>query len=650
MAVNYIKLSQILEEVENSALVHLDLLKSIVKEKEGLSQKIHKSIEEIKDHKRRELNLVVAGEFSRGKSTFINALIRQQLLPINIKPTTAKLTKLRYGNQLTINVILSNGKKIVIQPDDLEKYVAEYGDNHKEVHEIQIEINSSFLKNGFCLIDTPGVNVTLEEHLNITKRAMSTSDAIIFLLSAAKPVTRSEIEFLKSNSKNVEDVFFVFNMIDKVDKEELTETISYAVDSLCNVLSLNRNQINFYPVSAKNALKNYSNGVNDTCGFDTLETNLKLFSEFKKNQLALKKLLHFISEETNAFQGELDAIFNPFRQKLSEVEEAILKLREKLLKNTLPESIEILNSDYKKIFAIINSINYSDILEEFRDILTKKVKKIRKSNYNEYINSLLKDIINKKLNQAEEQIKTIRVNTLKKIEIKIKNELEKTRTLLDKEQGSMDMSLEVVSQIKYLQPTDTTPLKIVGPALFTGHPLVAIAAIGITVFAKLLDYSTSDERWIDKIMNNISPKVRETIKQAIDKYTKSYYKDYKNNYKKINQYINDIRKNLKDEFYNLRKKRYKIISNLKKKNKQFRSHFKDIKDLNAFLSEAYDVINNIDKVNTLKTQEMVKQFKKNSDNILTTIKYRFVIRIIKRVLVSVAIIAIIGTAVIFIMQ
>src|SRR4030043_1234292 len=114
-------------------------------------------------------NLVVLGQFKRGKTTLINALLGAEILPTAIVPLTSIATILKYDEILKINVYFNDGKVTEINPENLSEYVTERGNprNEKDVQEVVITYPSSYLKDGVMLIDTPGVGSVYEHNTDV---------------------------------------------------------------------------------------------------------------------------------------------------------------------------------------------------------------------------------------------------------------------------------------------------------------------------------------------------------------------------------------------------------------------------------------------------------------------------------------------------
>ena len=153
--------------------------------------------------------LVILGEFKRGKSTFINALLGTQLLPTAIVPLTAIPTVLRYGENLGVYAIHRNGVIEEISLEQMPDFVTEKGNpkNIKGVREVQISYPSEFLKQGIILVDTPGVGSVYQHNTETAYAYLPNSDAAAFIISIDAPLSKIELEYLKEVSKYVNKLF-----------------------------------------------------------------------------------------------------------------------------------------------------------------------------------------------------------------------------------------------------------------------------------------------------------------------------------------------------------------------------------------------------------------------------------------------------------
>jgi len=103
-------------------------------------------------------HIAVLGEFKRGKSTLVNALIGQPLLPSGVVPLTTVATEVHFGSEQT-TVIFADGRRRIVAPDVLGDDVTERGNpsNTKHVDRVEVAVGTAFGAPGLVLVDTPGI-------------------------------------------------------------------------------------------------------------------------------------------------------------------------------------------------------------------------------------------------------------------------------------------------------------------------------------------------------------------------------------------------------------------------------------------------------------------------------------------------------------
>ena len=194
------------------------------------------------------LNMAVIGEFSSGKSSFINALLRVNLLEADaIQGTTVASTLIGYSPERMFCTYGRGGKgkqtRSVENAAALAKLLAAYtSGNRKDENAQHLEVGypSDFLQQGIRIIDTPGTNSLEQWHEDVTKEAIrEQADACIILTSAEKPFPESFCRFLEDNLEDVlQTCVFVVTKIDLVPPKQQARQLEYIRKVLKEKLSV----------------------------------------------------------------------------------------------------------------------------------------------------------------------------------------------------------------------------------------------------------------------------------------------------------------------------------------------------------------------------------------------------------------------------
>lgn len=187
-------------------------------------------------------SIVLVGEFSAGKSTFLNALMHKRVLPSFSGETTATVNFLRHvsqaPNQEAGIVYYNDGRQEALATLDsktLERVVSTRGDTEDEriatsVDHVDLFLDSPLLQDGVMLVDSPGLNGVADNHREITERQIQASHASIFMFRAQQPGSRTDFEYLKSLKSQSGNIFLLLNMIDVIKPGE--ETVEDVINTL----------------------------------------------------------------------------------------------------------------------------------------------------------------------------------------------------------------------------------------------------------------------------------------------------------------------------------------------------------------------------------------------------------------------------------
>jgi len=286
-------------------------------------------------------NLVVLGEFKRGKTTFINALIGDDLLPMAVVPLTSVVTILRYGPEEDIEVEFLDGRTEAIPRDALADHVTERGNpqNHRQVKLVRIALPSELLRSGMQLVDTPGVGSVYEHNTEAARGFLPHVDGAILLVASDPPISRGECEFLREMRPHVARLFVVQNKTDQLRRKDLAESLEFTHKVLREVLQ--EVEVAVFPLSAREALEGRLSGDDArlaASGLPAFEQELLRFqAEEQTEALRLSIVRNALTVAEDERLG-LDLERQALRMSLSEIEaryadfrarrEALLQQRE----------------------------------------------------------------------------------------------------------------------------------------------------------------------------------------------------------------------------------------------------------------------------------------------------------------------------------
>ncbi len=186
-------------------------------------------------------SLVVLGDFKRGKSTIINAILGKSIAPVNVAPETFTINSISYSETPKAEAVLKNGQRISLAADDLvreklEKLMRAFPDT---LDHIDIRDNADILKE-IRIVDTPGLS-DLDCLDKQVQDYLVNADAVIYVASALSPFSESEQFFLASHIRplSFSKLYVLVNMIDAMNSQEDIEKILNRINERCEAIMPN---------------------------------------------------------------------------------------------------------------------------------------------------------------------------------------------------------------------------------------------------------------------------------------------------------------------------------------------------------------------------------------------------------------------------
>ncbi len=337
-------------------------LKNIKKEnilEEEMNNKINQTISKVeKIMSDNNMKISILGEFSSGKSTFINAILGDEILINADEPTTAINTYISYGEQNRTTIYKSDGSTKDIKLEDLEKYTKE-GKVSNEIDKVEIKYDNAYLKKGVTIIDTPGANVDNDRHNKQREKAIKESSIGIFIISVKSLTSNSFIEFLNRNRDQIGKFIFVINkcdlLYDDIDidinrnnkKDKLKEVSNYVEESIKKYTEIKNSKI--FTISAYNHLNNKKTELNDLeKSFDNLINCIEEINQKEKDKLILFEILKVLNEICSTIKNILND------------KNKICEYKIKAINGELKSFNEFKKNNYKKFREKINERLYTE--------------------------------------------------------------------------------------------------------------------------------------------------------------------------------------------------------------------------------------------------------------------------------------------------
>ena len=192
--------------------------------------------------------LACVGQFKRGKSSLLNALVGTSVLPTGVLPVTTIPTVLRYG-ALGARARGPSGWTS-FPPERLADLVTEAGNpgNRAGIQMVEVRVPSPLLEPGLCLVDTPGLGSVNEASSAVTREFIPHLDAALVVVGADPPVSGEELRLVSAIAAETDTLIFALNKVDRVTATERDEATTFLQTTLAR--HLGRGDEPIYRVSA----------------------------------------------------------------------------------------------------------------------------------------------------------------------------------------------------------------------------------------------------------------------------------------------------------------------------------------------------------------------------------------------------------------
>ncbi len=276
------------------------------------------------------------GQFKRGKSTLLNALVGYEVVPTGFVPVTAVPTVIRFGEEIHARVRMRDASWRDVAMADLKDYVTEERnpENKKGVEGAEVFVPSPMLSAGMCFVDTPGLGSVFTGNTATTQAFIPHIDAALVVVGADPPIAGEELALVEAVGKQVQDLILVINKADRTSDAERAAAAKFTREILGK--RLHRPMSEVFEVSAaerigkQGPLRDWEKLLASLqCLVDDSGTNLVRAACDRGLERLSEQLLAVISEDRDALERpieESERRIALMRETISEAERSMREL------------------------------------------------------------------------------------------------------------------------------------------------------------------------------------------------------------------------------------------------------------------------------------------------------------------------------------
>ncbi|MEN8717500.1 MAG: dynamin family protein [Sulfurovum sp.] len=350
------------------------------------SSQLKETLNKLIRRARYPMEVAITGQFSAGKSTFLNALLSRNILPTGITPVTSKVNFINYGDEYKLKITYYSGAQEFAPIEAIADFTDQRQDEMKDIKYLTLYAPMDILKD-ISFVDTPGLNSQSQSDTDTTRKVLKNVGGIIWLTLIDNAGKQSEAEILEEYMEHFKDkTLCVLNQKDKFSQEQVDTTTKYVSEKFAKFFS----QVT--PISAKMALDSRAtqksvlieNSVNDVLKEFKKDLNTHMHNadsvDFFKDKYA--EFNNKISEIKNKdISSNMEMLKESNIQKVLEFIEYEMRpkaaeAKEYTIKKDLKNICDILSNEYKTIMAVYDSL--VEILMEIEPKIIESFDKIYK--------------------------------------------------------------------------------------------------------------------------------------------------------------------------------------------------------------------------------------------------------------------------------
>lgn len=331
-------------------------------------------------------NLVVLGEFNHGKSTFVNAMIGEAILPVGITPTTATINHIVYSETPSARAVLRDGTARAVDLAEIAQYVTLEGEHSASIRYLELGYPADLLRDRITLVDTPGVNDISEARADITYSYIPRADAVIFLLDSTQVLKRSERAFIQQRllRRTRDKLLFVLGKKDLLSEDEQRETLAFATENLGALVD--------DPVIFAVSPRQYLDGKLEESGMPAFLVYLTKYLTEQRGRVLLDNAIadglrtcHYLNSSVGIKRGSLQLSLEELSERIDDVHKQL-----EGSKQNLDQLIKRVGSECDAIKATLRH-DLRLFVEAFSEALPGEIDRADASDIKRYLHNFIQD-------------------------------------------------------------------------------------------------------------------------------------------------------------------------------------------------------------------------------------------------------------------
>jgi len=180
------------------------------------------------------IDVAILGQFKAGKSSFVNSLIGQDVLPVGVIPVTTVISRLQFGEQERATVSFFDGTRKEIPIAELDEYTAEAKNpsNQKSVEMVDIELPALADYAGLRLVDTPGLGSVFKAHMEVSANWLPEVGAAVLAVSADRPLSENDLQLIRELTQYTPRIILLLTKADLLSPSQQDEVVKFFEDTL----------------------------------------------------------------------------------------------------------------------------------------------------------------------------------------------------------------------------------------------------------------------------------------------------------------------------------------------------------------------------------------------------------------------------------